>query len=189
MSSRLNRETEIKLKVADRAAARRLLVGHSFRVLKARVFERNTVYDGAGLPLRRQGMLLRIRRAGRVSTLTFKGVARPGKHKSREELETQVSDAVLCEMILARLGFQPVFRYEKYRTEFAQTRSPGVVTLDETPIGVFLELEGPAAWIDRLARRLGFTEEDYITASYGSLYLEHLRKNRQAPADMVFPTS
>jgi hypothetical protein len=34
--------------------------------------------------------------------------------------------------------------------------------LDETPAGVFLELEGPSRWIDRTARRLGFAESDYL---------------------------
>ena len=61
-----------------------------------------------------------------------------------------------------------MFRYEKYRTEFRQPRRAGVAMLDETPVGVYLELEGTPHWIDRTARRLGFQESDYITASYGA---------------------
>ena len=44
--------------------------------------------------------------------------------------------------IAERLGYRRVFRYEKYRTEFHQPRRAGVAMLDETPVGVFLELEG-----------------------------------------------
>ncbi len=61
-----------------------------------------------------------------------------------------------------------------------------MATLDETPIGIYLELEGTPAWIDRTARRIGFREEDYITESYGRLYLDWCRKNRVKPGDMVF---
>ena len=88
------------------------------------------------------------------------------------------------ERIFAGLGFAPVFRYEKYRTEF--TDGEGVVTLDETPIGDYLELEGGEEWIDRVAAKLGYRESDYVTMSYGRLYLEHCNKNQIEPANMVF---
>ena len=79
--------------------------------------------------------------------------------------------------IVERLGYRRVFRYEKYRTEFHQPRRAGVAMLDETPVGVFLELEGTPHWIDRTARRLGFQESDYITASYGRVYLDWCAAN------------
>jgi adenylate cyclase class 2 len=87
--------------------------------------------------------------------------------------------------ILARLGFERMFRYEKYRTEFRRGRT-GVVTLDETPIGTYLELEGEPTWIDRTARLLGFTEADYITLSYGQLYLDRCARQGSKAGDMVF---
>ena len=73
--------------------------------------------------------------------------------------------------MLSRLDFIPTFRYEKFRTEYHRAGETGVATLDETPIGVYLELEGAPAWIDRSARRLGFAESDYSTASYYGLYV------------------
>jgi len=90
------------------------------------------------------------------------------------------------ENILARLGFNPVFRYEKYRTEYEREPQQGIVTIDETPIGLFAELEGSPAWIDRTAKALGFSEPEYITKSYGRLYLEYCRDNGIEPAQMVF---
>jgi adenylate cyclase, class 2 len=185
--SRSSRETEIKLAVPDARTARRFLRAAGFRVSRSRVFESNTVFDTPESSLRQAGTLLRIRRAGGVSTVTYKGGAVPGKHKSREELEAEVSSAVVMAAIFGRLGLRPVFRYEKYRTEFRQPHRAGVAMLDETPVGLFLELEGSPAWIDRTARRLGFEEKHYITASYSQLYLQWCMARRRKPSNMVFP--
>jgi adenylate cyclase class 2 len=179
------REVEIKLAVAGAAGARRLLRSEGFRVVKPRVFESNDVFDTPGLRLRQSASLLRVRSVKGNVKLTYKGPPDASKHKSREELEVQAGDASMLAAILGRLGFERVFRYEKYRTEFQRGKT-GTVTLDETPIGNFLEIEGAPRWIDRTARRLGFGPADYITASYGGLYLEE-RKLRPLPPDMVFP--
>jgi len=161
-----------------------------FRTLRRRIRENNCVFDTADLALRRAGALLRVRQAGRLATLTYKGPAVPGKYKSREELEIEISDAATGRAILERLGFRLVFRYEKYRTEYTQPRAPlkggGIVTLDETPIGCYLELEGGPRWIDRTARALVFTESDYITASYARLYQEFCEARHIRPGDMLF---
>jgi adenylate cyclase class 2 len=109
-----------------------------------------------------------------------------GRHKSREEFETAVSDAANAAKILNRLGFLDCFRYEKYRTEFARSHEPGVVMLDETPIGNFLEIEGPPDWIDETAHELGFDEDKYMTASYGTLYRRHCEAHGRKPSHMVF---
>lgn len=179
-------ETEIKLAAADAASARRLLRAAGFRVSRARVFESNHVFDTEELMLRRSSRLLRVRTAGRRVTVTFKGPPLPARHKVREELETVVEDARAMRAIFQELGYHPVFRYEKYRTEFRPPRGGGIAVLDETPIGVYLELEGGPTWIDRTARKLGFGERDYITASYGRLYLDWCQSRGRTPGDMVF---
>lgn len=181
-----NREIEIKLRLEEPEAARRLLRRAGFRVRRRRVFESNAVFDTPELALRRAGKLLRLRVAGSRKLLTYKGPAEPGRHKSREEIELAVSDPQALALILERLGLRPVFRYEKYRTEFARPGSDGLVTLDETPIGNFLELEGGPEWIDQTARELGFTAADYITASYGRLFAEYAARQAHPPSDMVF---
>jgi adenylate cyclase, class 2 len=181
-----SQEIEIKLAVPDARTARRMLRKAGFEVSRGRVFEANTLFDTPKLTLRKSGRLLRVRTAGRTSTVTYKGVPETGRHKSREELEVTVNDARKASAIAERIGFRPVFRYEKYRTEYQQPRWAGVAVVDETPIGVYLELEGTPAWIDRTARRLGFPEKDYITVSYGGLYLDWCKKNNCKPGDMVF---
>jgi adenylate cyclase class 2 len=184
--SQATQETEIKLAVKDARSARRRLREAGFVVSRPRVFEVNTVLDTRELGLRASSRLLRIRQAGRVATITFKGVPQTRKHKSREELELEIGSAAAMMSIMERLGYHRVFRYEKYRTEFRRPRRAGIAMLDETPLGVYLELEGTPHWIDLAARRLGFKESDYITASYGRVYLDWCAANGCKPGDMTF---
>ena len=179
-------ETEIKLAVPDLRTARRLLRAAGFTVSRRRVFESNVVFDTPGLTLRNSSTLLRIRQAGKLTTVTYKGQPTVGRHKSREELELAVTDAAMMSTVFERLGFRPVFRYEKYRTEYRQSAGAGMATVDETPVGLYLELEGTPAWIDRTAREMGFREQDYITSSYARLYLEWCHENHVKASNMVF---
>ncbi len=178
-------ETEVKIRVNRGAeAARALIEGHGFGVLEPRTLESDQVFDRGNSELKLADRLLRLRRSGSRSTVTYKGPAARGPHKSREEIEFDVSDPEAFELALGRLGYSPSFRYQKYRTKFAAT--PGLITIDETPIGVFLELEGPAEWIDRTAELLGFAQSEYLTASYATLYREYLHSHHGAPANMVY---
>lgn len=178
-------EIEIKLRV-DSAAARAMLAALGFAVRHARELETNIVFDTADGRMKRNGELLRLRRQGARTLLTFKGPGRAAKHKSREEVEVDVSDGEAFETILARLGYAPAFRYEKYRTEYERPGENGLVTVDETPIGDFIEIEGEPGWIDATAWDLGFDETAYITGSYGGLYAAHRKQNPSSAPDMVF---
>ena len=181
-----NQETEIKLRLDGADQGRQLLKRAGFRVVRRRVLEDNTLFDTADRKLQRAGLALRVRQCGRRVVLTYKGSAQVSKHKSREELELEISDAATFTQILARLDLHPGFRYQKYRTEFAERGGGGLATLDETPVGCYLELEGAPEWIDRTAAELGFGPADYITASYASLYTQHRERNPQRPRDMLF---
>jgi adenylate cyclase class 2 len=179
-------ETEVKIPVgnAEEIVDRVRKVG--FTIAVPRVFEANTLFDKPDKELGKAGMLLRLREVGGKSVITWKGPGQPGPHKSRPEIETTVGSAEDLGQILEKLGYRRSFRYEKYRTEFKREGKDGVLTVDETPIGNFLELEGPGDWIDRTARELGFGEKQYILESYGRLYLEHCERRGLKPADMTF---
>ena len=179
-------ETEIKLRVKDADWGRQQLEKAGFAVTRPRLFETNTLYDTPDQALRRRGMILRLRQAGERFFMTWKGRPEAGPHKSRPELETSIGSLETINGILAQVGFTRVFRYEKYRTEFCAADSPGIVTLDETPVGDFFELEGSGDWIDRTAARLGFAHTDYILESYGRLYLSECERRGVEPGDMVF---
>jgi adenylate cyclase class 2 len=183
-------EIEIKLRLPpDVSKIRRTLRKLGFRVAEARSHETNILFDNPKDPLGKQGKLIRIRRVGRDTLLTYKGPSKSVRYKKRHELEVYVSDAAVTEDIFKKLGYQPVFRYEKFRTEFVESSGqPGKVLLDETPVGNFLELEGAPRWIGRTARRLGFSDADYITGSYGYLHMLYCRERGIRSKDMLFQT-
>ncbi len=132
---------------------------------------------------------MRLRLEGRRSRLTFKGPRlNNGRFKERLEIETEVRDGLEAGRILQALGLRDAFRYEKFRTVYRRRGDSdhAEVAYDETPIGTYLELEGPRRWIDEVARALGFGRREYITASYGRLYLEWCQAQGKEPTNMVF---
>jgi|SRR5277367_3280162 len=183
-----------------------------------RVHEWNVLFDTPQGDVAKRGQLLRIRtetpesksKNGKAdppkrALLTFKrpviegkavppgGVQGNGRHKVREELELEVSDPGVLATIFEGLGMRGWFRYEKRRTTFRlpprSSWAKGLlIELDETPIGTFVELEGPPAAIDRVAQALGFSPRDYIVESYLALYIEDCRRRGVEPKDMVFAT-
>ncbi len=189
MSTQAGFETEVKIALPDRAATRRLVENLGFSEATPRSFESNTVYDTGDLYLRQSNMLLRLRQTGERAVITWKGPSVPGPHKSRPEIETSIGSLESFDAILRHLGYVPTFRYEKYRTEFSKAGEAGSIVLDETPIGDYLELEGPGEWIDRTAESLGFSKHDYVLESYGKLYLNYCIQYRLHHSHMVFERS
>ena len=151
-------ETEIKFRVADlrrpRPAPRR---PPDSRLQTPRSFESNVLYDTPDRQMRARTEILRIRNYAGRWTLTHKRLpdVGPGEdsHKHRIETETEVSDGDALAQVFLSLGLVPAFRYEKWRTEWQD--GEGHCVVDETPIGNYAELEGPAEWIDHAAARLG----------------------------------
>ena len=181
-------ETEIKVRVHSARYATSLLTANGFAVRTPRHFEENLLFDSSSLQLRNAGQALRLRRTGEHSVLTFKGPQREGPHKSREEIEFGISDFDSAHTVLERLGFEPKFRYEKFRTEYHRLGDPGVVLLDETPIGDFVEIEGPGPWIDSTASKLGFKKSSYVLDSYIRLYFQWCQARGIPPTNMTFAT-
>jgi len=182
----------------------------------SKVHEENVIFDTPHGGLAKHGQLLRIRTEtpevrGKSKTtgptqrvvLTFKQpMAQPavaltesasfGPYKVREEIEVEVSEAGNLTKIFEGLGMAGWFRYEKYRTTFRLPASKAwakglLIELDETPIGTFVELEGPASAIDRAAEELGYSKRDYILKNYLRLYMEDCRRKGEEPRHMVFP--
>jgi adenylate cyclase class 2 len=185
-------ETEIKLVVRDPKDIRWRLTELGFRPVLARHFESNYLFDFSDQRLRRSRCLLRLRFAGDRGLLTFKGAPLQSRdYKIRREIETSVEDGHQLREILRSLGMSEVFCYEKYRTVYAPrgkkevSEAPHLV-YDETPIGNFLELEGPERWIDEVARQLGYTRKEYITESYASLYRKKCLVEGKTLGNMIF---
>jgi adenylate cyclase class 2 len=181
-------ETEIKFRVDDVAALARRLQSAGFRVHTERSFESNVLYDTPDRQMRARTEILRIRSYAGQWTLTHKRLPTfgPGedKHKHRIETETGIADGnALADMFLS-LGLVPAFRYEKWRTEWED--GEGHCVVDETPIGNYAELEGTAEWIDRAAARLGVSQSEYSTLSYGRLFDQWREQHLSNVQDLTF---
>lgn len=179
-------EIEIKFRIPDLAALAARLENLGLKQITPRTHEMNTLYDLPGRPLRAKGDLLRIRKYGDTWVLTHKTKSKNGvgPHKIRVETETRVEDGAKMEAILTALQFQPTFRYEKFRAEWAGEQ--GHVVVDETPIGNFAEIEGPPDWIDSVARNLGVAPKDYITDTYAGLFFAWKRQSNSPAHEMTF---
>ncbi len=180
----MQREIEIKFRVADLRGLTRKLRAAGFRLVTPRTNELNTLYDLPGEILRARQQLLRLRKYGPEWTLTHKSGGKKGRHSSRVELETGVADGKKMDAILRGLGYAPTFRYEKFRAEW--TDGKGQVVVDETPIGNFCEIEGPPRWIDATAKKLGITPADYITKNYATLFTDWKLETRSSATEMAF---
>lgn len=193
---RTARETEIKLRVADLPA----LVGSLKRLgaaLHGRVLEQNTLYDTPSADFRSRGRLLRLRIETPAPSKLLPGGSRQAiltskaplpefghsRYKERLEREAAVQSPDRWPAALRAIGLRPSFRYEKYRTTF---RLQGLhLDLDETPVGVFLELEGSPRAIDRVARALGYAPREYISGTYWDLYAADCRRRGRRPTNML----
>jgi len=176
-------EVEIKFVIHDLAKLRERLHSLGFTEKTPRTHEMNTLYD-RNQELRRRDELVRIRKYGERWTLTHKAKSQNARHKTRTETETLVEDGEALDHIFRAMGFEPAFRYEKFRSEW--TDGNGHVVLDETPIGAISEIEGSPGWIDRVASELGVNERDYINKSYAELFREWVAKTGSSATEMTF---
>lgn len=183
-------EIELKFPVNDPESFRRKAEAAGFRLQTERTFERNTLYDTEGRTLRLRGQIMRLRWYGDRCTLTHKRMPADNdaaaRYKTRIETETNITDCDAMQEIFTQLGYVPVFRYEKYRTEWESEDVPGHLVLDETPIGVWAELEGDPRWIDAMLERLGVGLDESTTASYGKLFLEWKGQTGSPAEHMTF---
>jgi adenylate cyclase, class 2 len=210
-----NAEIELKFPIDDLARLQSRLPSLGFQLETPRTFEQNTLYDTPGRALRALKQILRIRRYGDTWTVTHKRRPHPTadaradpapRYKVRIETETRVDDGLALASLFEQLGYVPVFRYEKYRTEWSHTPSPIEramvaaasppsdvplnpsfhLVLDETPIGTYAELEGPPAWIDATVSALGIDPATCLTDSYGRLFLTWKERTRSSADHLTF---
>jgi adenylate cyclase class 2 len=185
-------ETEVKLAVKSPKGLRQLLTEQGFRIIQPRHFESNILFDFPDTRLRKLRCLVRLRYMGDQALLTYKGTPlRSRDYKIRPEYESKVEDGHRVHEILLHLGLQEMFSYEKYRTIYAprgkRDASDGPhLVFDETPVGTFIELEGPQRWIDEVARQLGYSRTDYIKDSYAALYRKKCQRDGRTPGNMLF---
>jgi adenylate cyclase, class 2 len=180
-------EREIKLRFGSADEARAAILACGATPLLGRRLQEDSLLDTDDEELRRRRCVLRVRVENGKSRLTYKGPVQPGLMKVREELETVVGDGEILLRVLRELGLHVWFRYEKYREEFAH--EDVIVAIDETPVGIFVEIEGSEQGIATMADALGRPQTDYIQDSYRGLFLRHREEFGLVGSDMVFAES
>lgn len=159
-----------------------------FHVETPRTLERNALFDTPGRDLLHERKILRMRQYGDKWVVTHKrppaGNDDTAFVKERLETETAVDDGEAMGAVFVELGFAPMFRYEKFRTEL--TDGVGALVVDETPIGNFAELEGDREWIDAALERLRIAREWCFTDSYGRMFLDWKERTASSAENMTF---
>jgi adenylate cyclase class 2 len=180
-------EIELKFAVADIHRFRATVDSLGLTLVTPRTFEANTLYDTPERDLRSRRQVLRLRDYAGRSVVTHKRVASTEadtRYKVRIETESLIEDPSALAEIFAQLGYKPVFRYEKFRTEW--DGGEGHIFLDETPIGVYSELEGPPEWIESMREQLGVKQEQCTTQSYGMMFLDWKASNHSPAENLTF---
>jgi adenylate cyclase class 2 len=215
-------EIELKFPIHDLADLQLRLPVLGFQLDTPRTFEQNTLYDTPDRILRASRQILRIRRYGGLWIVTHKRPADPSvdgdpagsgdqtgsgpatSYKVRIETETMIEDGSALAAIFHQMGYEPVFRYEKFRTQWSLA-TPTIdgplftdpahsaelpigrhLVLDETPIGNYAELEGPPAWIDDTLNQLDVDPATCLTDSYGRLFLDWKQRTGSLAEHLTF---
>lgn len=164
----MDQEIEVKFLLKDYSALMQKISALHLPCSQERIHEFNLRYDLPDGSLVAQKQVLRLRKDTQAR-LTFKG---PGVMEEdvllRKEIEVEVSDFDTTNRLLEALGYQVVMMYEKFRANYLMDNL--VLSVDETPLGLFIELEGESpAQVRKAADALGLDWEARINLSYSAL--------------------
>lgn len=176
-------EVEIKLSIADAETVEMKLQNLGFQ--KENLMRESDVYlNSTDFNLREKDRALRIRNCENLSTgetqtvLTYKGPKMDHISMTRQELETEVADANVCQEILMGIGYTQIYPVCKLRQYYQKEEVTACVDRVER-LGDFLELEiltdnengreKALKQLNEMLEKLGYRMEDTIYSSYLSM--------------------
>ncbi len=164
-------EVELKFQIENIEELEGRILKAGGRKAEDFVFEDNLLFDTEENRLMGKGSALRLRKRGERCWLTYKGpVLSDPEFKVREELEVRVEDFEKTRGILERIGFRVKFRYQKYTAKYIIGKV--VLSLDRTPIGDFVELEGERDEVQKVRQLLELSGADPVRKDYIALAKE-----------------
>jgi adenylate cyclase class 2 len=161
-------EHEAKFILTDAKAVRARIIALNGQT-DGRFFETNIRFENKKENLKKNGILLRLRKDRKV-WLTYKspsGVTDSGV-KSMNEIKVSVSDFTSMSHILEGVGFHHAQIYEKWRETYEINGSH--LCLDTMPFGEFLEIEGTPAHVRELSAALGLPWESRVLDNYLTIF-------------------
>lgn len=154
---------------------------------EGKVFETNLLFDNSSKSIRARKAILRLRCDTR-SILCYKEPLNLGKvskdFKVKEEIEFEVDDFESARNFLGKLGFFEFMKYEKRRENFRLRNLK--ISIDEMPIGMFLEIEGNEEDIRCTAQQLGLDWKQRIKRSYEEIFSDLKRQANISFRDLTF---
>ncbi|MGA2112870.1 MAG: class IV adenylate cyclase [Anaerolineales bacterium] len=180
-----HQELEVKFRLLEPDLLPQRLAAAQAACVRTQELEVNLRYDTPDRDLTRRHRVLRLRR-DRSARLTYKEPGpTEGTLEARREVEFIVSDAGAAQELLERLGYECLWRYEKYREEWELGQAR--IMLDRLPFGSFLEIEGPSeAALKQAALGLGLDWSQAFQGSYLSIFT-YLREAHSLPfRDLTF---
>ena len=168
-------EIKIRLSVEIKEIEERIL-REGFFVESDFCKEENIFFDRDNY-LKKRGFALRLRSYGNRNTLTLKGKSKEKRIKERKEWEVKLSSKEEMEEILNILGFKVILRYTKERKIFKNSENT-IITIDKTPFGNFLEIEGKRNKIEDLVEKLNLNSEEVEEKNYLELYRNYFGQKK-----------
>ena len=176
-------EVEIKLQVENKEKIEHDLQKLGF-IPGYLVKESDIYFNSDTNDLRKRDMALRVRCCENLTTgeteavMTFKGPKLDQVSMTRKELETEISNPLVCQEILQLLGYVLIYPVRKFRQYYHLENVTACVDQVEK-LGDFLELEiiaeeekereNALLQIEEILETLGYRIEDTIRTSYLSM--------------------
>lgn len=177
-------EKEIKVKIADyKILLDKLLKSGAVVLNKSK--EKTIRLDTPNMDLEKRGVFLRVR-SGSKNTITMKEKIGEDKNvRSRKETEFEISDVDQMAYILEKLGFTLTRIMEKYRINLQYKGA--ILSIDEMPFGMYLEVEGTEEQIETITAELGYSTSDKVLGTYWDVFEEYKKENNLTGENIVFP--
>lgn len=185
MTANNNEEIEAKFYLTSLEAYKNRLESNNLKLVQTQIHEYNLSFDTPNFDLLHKDCILRLRQDS-VAKLTYKGTSDSSSGVTvRQEIEINVNSFDNARIFLEALGYCIHWKYEKYRTTYTYRNL--IITIDETPIGVFTEIEGESTEsIREIAEKLKLNWNSRILSNYLADFL-CVKKSLQLPfRDMTF---
>ncbi|MHC1773614.1 MAG: class IV adenylate cyclase [Flexilinea sp.] len=181
-----NLEIEAKFPLESAADFLCVIEGMRLPCIQRDFRELNLRFDTPDRRLSKTHQVLRLRKDDESIILTYKGSeTKTKKIAIREEIETRVSDYDQMKLILQNLGYEEFFIYEKIRSTYRLGET--LLMIDHTPVGDFLEIEGPnEKLIKSSAKKLGVDWKTRTSKGYQKLFIEWAEAVHYKGRDMLF---
>lgn len=172
------KEIEVKLPVKDFKEVKGLLKKLKAKKKSRENLERNILFDHKSLKLKERDWVLRLRKFGKKNILTLKTKTKGKKgFKVREEINLYFDDFEKMKEVFQKMGFFEAFYYEKYREEYVLKGLN--ISLDRTPVGNYVEIEGDYKKIEDFLKKIGAKIEETLSLSYYKLFRIFNKKSKR----------